>query len=67
MTKLPSHPEPHSYTWTPLEKEAIYDALIAAHKEGKEEGIRMYAWWKDGEQFVGTCGTTLESALKEIK
>ena len=26
-------------------------------------GIFLYAWWKDGTQYVGTCGTTLEKAL----
>jgi len=34
--------------------------------EGKREGIRLYAWWKDGEQFVGTSGRTLRTALWEI-
>lgn len=32
-----------------------------------EEGIRRYAWWKDGVQYVGTCGTTLEAALRDAE
>lgn len=28
------------------------------------EGLREYAHWKGGEQQVGTCGTTLKSAIK---
>jgi len=33
---------------------------------GIREGIRMYAWWKDGVQYVGTTGTTLKEALVEV-
>lgn len=38
-----------------------------AYLEGKKDGISEYAWWKDGEQYVGTCGTTLKKALEKIK
>lgn len=41
-------------------------ALTKAYYNGIREGIEQYAHWKDGEQFVGTCGTTLKSALKNI-
>lgn len=34
--------------------------------DGLREGIRMYAWWKDGIQYVGTTGRTLKEALAEI-
>lgn len=27
------------------------------------QGLREYAWWKDGTQYVGTCGTTLAQAI----
>jgi len=30
-------------------------------------GITMYAWWKDGVQYVGTCGTTLAKAVDQIR
>lgn len=33
---------------------------------GVREGITQYAWWKDGVQYVGTCGETLKDALKRI-
>lgn len=39
----------------------------AAYIEGLKEGIRRYAWWKNGCQYVGSCGTTLKQALEEIK
>lgn len=41
-------------------------ALTKAYYNGIREGIEQYAHWKDGEQFVGTCGTTLKTALKRI-
>ena len=31
--------------------------------QGKLDGIQEYAWWKDGVQYVGTCGTTLKEAM----
>ncbi len=33
---------------------------------GLKAGVRLYAWWKEGLQYVGTCGTTLKHALEEI-
>ena len=30
-------------------------------------GLKMYAFWKDGVQYVGNCGTTLKEAIEEIK
>lgn len=29
-------------------------------------GLKAFAWWKDGVQYVGTCGTTLESQEKQV-
>ena len=37
-----------------------------AYYNGIREGIMQFAHWKDGVQYVGTCGTTLKSALKHI-
>jgi len=31
--------------------------------DGLKEATRRFAWWKDGVQYVGTTGTTLENAL----
>lgn len=42
-------------------------AYDVVYQKGLAEGIRMYAHWKSGVQYVGTCGTTLEQALKNIK
>ena len=38
----------------------------AVHTDGIKEGLTAYAWWKDGLQYVGTCGTTLAEALRRI-
>lgn len=33
---------------------------------GLREGLRQYAWWKDGLEYVGSCGTTLAAALSHV-
>jgi hypothetical protein len=40
--------------------------LNRAYYNGIREGITQYAHWKDGVQYVGTCGTALRDALKRI-
>jgi len=30
-------------------------------------GLREYAHWKDGVEYVGSCGTTLKEAIKEAE
>ena len=35
--------------------------------DGLEEGVQRFAHWKDGVQYVGTTGKTLEQAYKEIE
>jgi len=37
-----------------------------AYLRGLREGVSRFAWWKDGEQYVGACGTTLQQAMMEI-
>jgi len=32
--------------------------------EGFLFGVMLFAYWKDGVQFVGTCGTTYVEVLK---
>lgn len=34
--------------------------------QGVEDGMRRFAWWKDGAQQVGTTGTTLMKALCDM-
>jgi len=37
-----------------------------AFKAGMKHGIWLFAWWKDGVQYVGTSGRTLAEAYKEL-
>jgi hypothetical protein len=37
--------------------------LQQAYLDGYIAGLRQYAWWRDGEQQVGSCGTTLKRAI----
>ena len=37
-----------------------------AYFNGVREGITQFAYWKDGVQYVGTCGQTLKHALELI-
>ena len=39
---------------------------IDAHYDGMIAGIMLYAHWKDGVQYVGTCGKTLEHAIDDV-
>lgn len=43
------------------------EEVIAAYRIGVEEGMRRYAWWKDGTEWVGTCGTTLAAAILRFR
>lgn len=40
---------------------------VTSFFEGMKAGVRNFAHWKNGSQFVGTCGKTLADALKEIE
>ena len=42
------------------------NAERADYLRGLMNGFQSYAWWKDGVQYVGSCGTRLMSALKTI-
>ena len=37
----------------------------ADYYEGLREGIRRFAYWKDGTQYVGTTGKRLDQAIQE--
>lgn len=39
---------------------------IQSYYEGVREGLTRYAHWKDGVQYVGTCGKTLKEAIAGI-
>lgn len=39
---------------------------LMAWRQGVKAGLRQYAWWKDGVEYVGTCGSTLEAAISHV-
>lgn len=39
---------------------------LAAYVAGIKVGLSRFAWWKDGTQYVGTCGYTLASAISDV-
>lgn len=41
--------------------ELIEQAFLAGYRAGQAS----YAWWKNGEQFVGSCGKLLRDAQRE--
>lgn len=45
----------------------IQEDLQAIYKQGFIDGMTNFAWWKDGVQFVGTCGKTLKEAIEGIE
>ena len=44
----------------------IAERLSAEYFKGLRRGVELYAHWKDGVQYVGTCGRTLKDALVDI-
>lgn len=40
---------------------------INLYFDGLAEGIERFAHWKNGVQYVGTCGKTLKQAKEEIQ
>ena len=46
-------------------RDLIDNIIHEAHKDGLMVGVRLYAWWKDGIQYVGSTGKTLKEALEE--
>lgn len=41
--------------------------IVREYYNGLADGVARFAHWKDGVQYVGTCGKTLKEALEEIK
>ncbi len=41
--------------------------LRKMYDEGFKDGLRAYAWWKDGVQRVGSTVYTLDQAIEDRK
>ena len=53
-------------TFTPEQDQYLQLAQTKTYYNGMRIGIAEYAYWKDGVQYVGTCGKTLKEAIAEI-
>ncbi len=42
-------------------------AEINAYFDGARESVCLWAHWNNGEQYVGSCGTTLKSVLQDLE
>lgn len=38
-----------------------------SYRKGWIDALTAYAWWKDGTQYVGTSGVTLEEAIESME
>jgi len=47
--------------------ETINRVVWEAFAMGVIEGMKRYAWWKDGVEYVGNCGKTLRDAIAEVE
>ena len=54
-------------TWYRSAEELGHYQILLSFLHGLTMGIMAYAWWKDGEQHVGTCGTTLKEAMAVVE
>jgi hypothetical protein len=41
--------------------------IEAAQYEAIVEGLTRFAWWNNGVEYVGTCGTTLKEAIADVR
>ncbi len=53
--------------FTPEQDQFLQLRQSMAYYSGLREGISLFAYWKDGVQYVGTTGKTLKDALAEIQ
>lgn len=43
-----------------------YGRILSAFERGWIAGLTAYAWWRDGTEYVGTCGTTKNQAIADF-
>jgi hypothetical protein len=53
-------------SFTPEQEQYLQLAQTRAYHEGMRDGIHLYAHWRDGVQYVGTTGRTLNQALDAV-
>jgi hypothetical protein len=53
-------------TFTPEQDQYLQLQMTRAYHQGLREGVKLYAHWRDGVQYVGTTGRTLKEALNTV-
>jgi hypothetical protein len=53
-------------TFTPEQDQYLQLMQTRAYYQGLREGVELYAVWRNGEQLVGSTGTTLKQAVAKI-
>lgn len=48
-------------------EEELNDLIKRVYRRGFAHGLGTFAWFKNGTQFVGTCGVTLREALGDME
>lgn len=60
---------PTHFTWivaTAVEQVLAVEK-VKAYYDGYRAGLNEYAWWKDGTEYVGTCGVLLKDAIAIVR
>lgn len=52
--------------FTPEQDQYMQVQMTRAYYQGVREGLQRYAHWRDGVQYVGTTGRTLEQAYQAV-
>ncbi len=45
----------------------LEDTRAKAYDKGYVDAVTHFAWWKDGIQYVGSCGTRLADVLAHVE
>ncbi len=56
-----------SYEGQSVRKVSVIEYTINVYEKGFIDALREFAYWKDGQQFVGTNDVTLKEAIETIK
>jgi hypothetical protein len=46
--------------------EYVNESKIEAYNKGFKDALYAYSWMVDGVAYVGTCGKTYKTAIKEV-
>jgi len=49
-----------------VEAEQLAAALNASYYDGARHALHRFAWWRDGVEYVGSTGYTLEKAMADV-